>query len=468
MLAGLNLNSAVTTNPGAVTGTTIPVTYGPIGTCVAQPTGSTLAGLGKEGCAANAVFQHASAHLRRNTTTFGGNIANGNYNALAGSVLGNGSGLPTSGAGILQPLPDTDPLTAGVQGPVVNNRRLLRNGCDRIANGLYNPTLPGNTTTNIPTRCFAEDYMTINPQLGTGTYVTNGNSSNYHSVQTQFTLRPTAGLSWQGTYTFSKNLGISGPAIDPTNRRADYTFQSNDRTHEIRTNGTFELPIGPNKALLGNSSGWLARAIERWQTSLIFNWNSGAPTSITGSGVFYGGNGQDNTPDQVGPFPLRSGHARWDGLNNAAGNSHGGTYFGPQGQFSSIDDPQCLNIVNKTDSMGFNLYTNGSCTIDALALASTGQILFQTPLPGKRGTLGQNTIRSIGTWSFDANISKTFRISESKSVQIRVDTTNVLNHPSPVSNNTGPNFDSTSGDFGNITSAKSGGRAFQGTLRIQF
>jgi hypothetical protein len=345
---------------------------------------------------------------------------------------------------------------------VVNNRRLQRNGCDRIANGLYNPALPANTTTNILTRCFAEDYMSTNPQLGTGTYVTNGNSSNYHSIQTQFTLRPTAGLSWQGTYTFSKNLGISGAAIDPTNRRADYTFTNNDRTHEIRTNGTFELPLGPNKLLLGNSSGWLARAIERWQTSLIFNWNSGAPASITSDGVFYGA--QDNTPDQVGPFPFHSGTVRWDGLNNAAQNAHGGTYFGPPGQFVAVADPQCNDIVNKTDSMGFNLVVNNSCGLQALVLASTGQILFQTPLPGNRGSLGQNTMRNPGSWSFDANLSKTFRVSESKSVQVRVDTTNVLNHPNPP----GPTLDSGSANFGLINGVKTGGRSFQGTLRLQF
>jgi hypothetical protein len=87
--------------------------------------------------------------------------------------------------------------------------------------------------------------------------------------------------------------------------------------------------------------------------------------------------------------------------------------------------------------------------------------------------LGQKTLYQPGRWSLDANISKTFRISESKSVQIRIDTTNVLNHPSLNSGmnlDTPVNFDSTSGDFGHITGAsgKSGGRSFQGTLRLTF
>ena len=452
MLAGLNLNSGTTTIPGP-DGTTIPVTYGPIGTCVVQPAGSTFSGLGQEGCAANAVMQHGSAHLRRNNT-YRGDIAEGNYLDAAVSLMGNGTGLPTTGTtGVLQTLP--------ILG--VNNRRLLRNGCDRLAAGL----------TSIPTRCFPEDYMVANPQLGTPTFITNGNSSNYHSLQTQGTLRPIAGISMQGTYTWSRNLGISGDATDPTNRRADYTLTNSDRRHDFRMNGTFELPFGPNRLLLGNSSGWIARAIERWQTSLIFNWNSGRADTIGGEDMFY-----DNaTPDIVGPFPFNKGKVLWNGTNNATGTLHGGTYFGQPNPYITVDDPQCAAFTNVTDSQGYNLYAQGDCDISALALRNSdgtpGQIIFQSPLPGRRGTLGQKTLYQPGRWSLDANISKTFRVSESKSIQIRIDTTNVLNHPSLNSGNdldTPVNFDSTSGDFGLITGAdgKSGGRSFQGTLRFTF
>jgi hypothetical protein len=451
MFAGLNLNNGVTTVPlgGGANGA---VAYGPIGTCVNQPTGSTAPGRGKEGCGPNAVMQHGSAHLRRNAT-FNDNIANGNYNAVAGALMGNGSGLPGgSGAGTLQPNP------TGLTG--ITNRRLLRNGCNRLANGI----------TSIPTRCFPEDYMEINPQLGNATFITNGNTSNYHSLQTQMTLRPTLGMSMQGTYTWSKNLGISGTPTNPLDRNADYTFTGGDRRHDVRMNGTFELPIGPNKLLMGNSSGLLARLVERWQTAIIYNWNSGAPADITGATSLYA----NGVPDIVGPFPLKSGTVRWDGVNNATGTLHGGTYFGkgPNGTISpfvGIDDPQCASLVNVTDSMGYNMYTAGDCTLNALALRNAdntpGQILLQQPTPGRRGTLGQNTMRGAGSWSLDANMSKTFRITESKQLQLRIDTTNVLNHPNPA----GPTFDSQSGNFGLITGEKGNQtRSFQGTVRLTF
>jgi hypothetical protein len=37
----------------------------------------------------------------------------------------------------------------------------------------------------------------------------------------------------------------------------------------------------------------------------------------------------------------------------------------------------------------------------------------------------------MGNWRFDANLGKTFRISESKSLQVGFDAQNVLNHPQP-------------------------------------
>ena len=80
----------------------------------------------------------------------------------------------------------------------------------------------------------------------------------------------------------------------------------------------------------------------------------------------------------------------------------------------------------------------------------------------------------LGTWRFDANLGKTFQISESKSLQIRFDAQNVLNHPQPNTPNlsiTGTAPFGQIGDtsvFGATTYAKTGGRALQGQLRLNF
>jgi hypothetical protein len=166
----------------------------------------------------------------------------------------------------------------------------------------------------------------------------------------------------------------------------------------------------------------------------------------------------------------------WNGENNASGTLHGGTYFGGPNTFISVDDPQCSSFPNVPDSHGYNLFygTDANCTINATAIRNAdgtpGQIVFQTPKPGKRGTLGQRVIQQRGVWTLDANLSKTFRITESKQLQVRIDTTNVLNHPQPAN----VTFNSSSADFGLIpgqngnTAGKSGTRSFQGSLRFTF
>ncbi len=62
---------------------------------------------------------------------------------------------------------------------------------------------------------------------------------------------------------------------------------------------------------------------------------------------------------------------------------------------------------------------------------SSGRIVLQNPLPGKRGTLGQRSVIGPGSWTLDGSLSKSFRIAESKQIQLRFDATNVLNHPDP-------------------------------------
>ena len=76
-------------------------------------------------------------------------------------------------------------------------------------------------------------------------------------------------------------------------------------------------------------------------------------------------------------------------------------------------------------------------------------------------------MRGPGQFSLDANIQKRFRLTESKQLSLRIDTTNVLNHPTPGV----PNYfvgGGIFGEMGQITTGKSGGRTFQGQVRLTF
>ena len=87
--------------------------------------------------------------------------------------------------------------------------------------------------------------------------------------------------------------------------------------------------------------------------------------------------------------------------------------------------------------------------------------------------MGQYTFNSdANASSLDANIQKTFRITESKSLSLRIDSTNVLNHPTPFIPYMAPGGQTGGGQFGEIlcgcNDSKSGGRTFQGQVRFTF
>src|SRR5262249_47185219 len=152
--------------------------------------------------------------------------------------------------------------------------------------------------------------------FSTAVLETNPGHSNYHSVQAQVNLRPTAGLSLQGTYTFSRNLGqapgegANGTGslyTDPAERAGDYALLAAHRKHAFRTYGTFELPVGPNKLLVANASGIWGRLAEGWQASWVANLVSGSPANISAQSMLYA----LGVPDIVGNFDIKNLNYLW-------------------------------------------------------------------------------------------------------------------------------------------------------------
>ena len=420
-----------------------------INLCTGNLCGNNTSIFGAVGSTVNGVKQTAALQMR-SSSTFQANLANGNYSALAGTI----NTLNYSKVGGLNPgLPD---VASGINGTVMR----------------YSGKFP-------------ENFIVTNPQFSAVTYMTNADHDNYHSVQTEVTLRPTHGLSGQGTYSWSKNLGL-GTFTDPRYRSEDYTIVGGNREHQFRANGVVQLPIGPNQLLFRNSSGLLARLTERWQIGWIYNLSSGSPTSISAQSMLYG----NGVPDIVGPLSFKElfkgSGVRW-GVPVSGTGQLNGSYFDPE-KFVYVPDSQCSRV---TTLQNLNGTTNAAgvftarCSLDSVAMIVTAgtpgsfvlddgtgrsaQIVLQHPEPGKRGTLGSNVIEGLGTWRFDANVSKEFHLTETKSFRLRIDCTNVLNHPQPA----GPNLSINQGGganptpFGGITS-KSGNRAFQGTLRFNF
>ena len=376
------------------------------------------------------VLQTGAMHLRGATASnIRTNLANGNYSALATTLN------------------------------ILTNPGATNNG--------QNPNLSGSVLRN--SGKFPENFIKTNPQFNTAVLETNPGHSNYHSVQAQVSLRPVAGISLQGTYTFSRNLGqapgegANGTGsiyTDPTDRMADYALLPAHRKHAFVTYGTFELPIGPNKLFFTNASGFWARVAEGWQASWVANLVSGSPANVSAQSMLYG----LGVPDIVGPFDIKDLNYFWK-----EGAAAGNIFADENGnsRYTREKDPQCLNPSYVV------AYMAATCTLNAVK-DSSGQFVLQAPLPGRRGNFGQNRFENIGSWTADMAIQKKVAISESKSVTVRVDATNIFNHPTPGAGGLfapavgGSDLSLQGGTpFGNVPQ-KSGSRRFQLKARLDF
>src|SRR5262249_19208413 len=128
-----------------------------------------------------------------------------------------------------------------------------------------NPTLPPITDANnrgnvLRVNGFPENFIVTNPQFGAANLRANMGYRNYHSMQTEFTIRPTFGIQNSISYTWSKDLGNTGAYTVPWDRAQDYRLDPQMRKHAIRAYGTYSIPIGPNQLLLRSSTGLVSRA----------------------------------------------------------------------------------------------------------------------------------------------------------------------------------------------------------------
>jgi hypothetical protein len=182
---------------------------------------------------------------------------------------------------------------------------------------------------------------------------------------------------------------------------------------------------------------------------------TGTPVSVGGAGTMRYGNPRYVVTQN---WKLPKGHAAWNG---PGGNT--GTYFG--NNYTTKPDPQCSDITVVAASLA------PFCTLNALATADGTPVLVN-PKPGEIGTLGNRTMDGPGIFFLDGNLSKSFRLTETKALSIRLDATNILNHPQLMA----PNFTVGATPFGQITGkgttifgqATPVQRNFQGQIRLTF
>ena len=112
--------------------------------------------------------------------------------------------------------------------------------------------------------------------------------SSYHSLVVKATRRYASDLVVDASYVLSKMFtdaetawGNGPNAMDQYNRRLDKALSVADRTHQIKLNYVYELPVGPGKHWM--KRGFLSRVIGGWRLGAVQQYSSGAPIALTGA-----------------------------------------------------------------------------------------------------------------------------------------------------------------------------------------
>ncbi len=219
-------------------------------------------------------------------------------------------------------------------------------------------------------------------RTGSVLYYNDGLTSNYNSLQASLAKRFSHGLSFLGSYTFSKALGYTtanGFVLDPANLRANYGPQDYDRQHVLSISHLWELPFGRK----GN--GLMHTILGGWQLNGIFSWATGTPLTLTAD-------------------PL---------VCACPGNTVLASANGP------------VSVTGNYNGSGF--------------IAGS----FSAPVGSTVGNLGRGAIRGPGFKNYDMSLFKNFRVRDRFNLEVRGEAYNLTNSPrllNPVTNINSPDF----------------------------
>ena len=132
------------------------------------------------------------------------------------------------------------------------------------------------------------------PQYQTIAAEARGGHATYHSMMLKLEKRYSVGLTFQGSYVFSKTLtdaDVGGLPLDNFNRRLEKSIAPYDQTHQVKLSYVYELPAGRGKKFL--SSGLASQVLGGWHIGVVQWYLSGTPLPMgttIGFPIFSGGN----------------------------------------------------------------------------------------------------------------------------------------------------------------------------------
>ena len=216
----------------------------------------------------------------------------------------------------------------------------------------------------------------------------------YDGLQTKFTKRFSHGLTANANYTWSKTLALTATP-DPFNRNLGKNLSPYDVPQQFRVSAQYEVPrfhsgIWGNKVVSSIVSGWGTGWYLNYQSASLVGLPTSSGAAPISNILGYG----------PGPAQLIPGMSPWsvDWTDNS-GNHH--------------TDPLDINChcfdVTKTVVLNPKAFTN---------------------VPDGQFGANQASIRGFRGFRFpaeNANFSRTFRIKERYTLQVRAEFTNIFN-----------------------------------------
>jgi len=281
--------------------------------------------------------------------------------------------------------------------------------------------------------------------LGTN-YLTNFSNSTYNALQINVSHRVDSGLYVQANYSFSKVLSDADgnaqerfdPFLNVNNGGLERARAPFDITHVFHLNVSYDLPMGKGHRF--SAGRVLDRVIGGWSASTIVTYQSGTPYSIlSGLGTF------NRKSSSRSYYNTATSVLSGDALNQAVQFQMTGN--GPyQVAPSTIDSANGGRGVAPFGDPAFN-----------------GQVFFN-PAAGTVGALQRRMFTGPNLFDMNASLIKNTKLTERQSLEFRVDSFNVLNHPSFQATDQTIN----SPTFGQITSTVTDRRVIQFGLNYQF
>jgi hypothetical protein len=303
--------------------------------------------------------------------------------------------------------------------------------------------------------------------------------STYHAFQLKVERRFSHGFNFLVAYTFQKTIGSPGlgaflpngsesglnnrlsglpggygyaPSQNPDNMRGDKTLAVDDIPNIFNVGSTYELPFGPGKLLGSGVKGVQRLLIQGWKISGNFNAQNGVPMEITGPA-----NGLTSRVNLTG--------------NPNAGRSSKTRYQEEQQWYN----PNAFEAAFGSDPATIALATTGTPAQKDSWVVNGSYPFWRFGTAGER--LGN--ARAPGFWGADMALTKDFKFSETKNLQLHVEMYNAFNHQNLGLPSTGwclpPNPDGSTDavhqfgcSFGRITSIQTDPRSVQFGLKFMF